>query len=166
MENYSKKVVLLDRDGVINKRPPRGDYVKKWQEFEFLPGAIEAIRLLNEKDYEVYIVTNQAGVGRKLMSEEDLKEIHSKMEESLNKSGAKINGIYYCPHEMKDNCDCRKPKPGMLIRAAKEHCFDLKKSTFIGDDEKDYLVSKAVGCKSVVMGRDGNSLYEIVGNLT
>ncbi len=117
----SKKIIFLDRDGVISKRPPRGEYIKIWDDFEFLPGAIEALRILSKEGYHIFFVSNQAGIGRGIMTEEDLKLIHQKLEEKLKKNGIEITGFYYCPHEMNEGCDCRKPKPGLLWRLPKEH---------------------------------------------
>jgi len=161
-----KKVVFLDRDGVINRKPPEGDYVKNWGEFEFLPGAVDAIKRLNQNGYDVYLVTNQAGIARGVMSENDLKSIHDNLLEVLEKHGAKIegNGIYYCPHGWYDGCECRKPKPGMLFQAAREHNLDLTKTTFIGDDERDLQAGDAAGCKTLLVG-PGKGLLQIVEGL-
>lgn len=160
----NKKIIFLDRDGVINKKPPRGEYVKKWDEFEFLPGVIDGIKILNKKGYKIYIITNQAGIGRGLMAEYDLKDIHKKMEEEFKKNDAEINGIYYCPHEMNEGCECRKPKPGMFLQAAKEHNFNLKDSILIGDEERDFLVGKTIKCKNIFIVKE-NNFYKIIKKL-
>lgn len=159
-----KKVVLLDRDGVINKKAPENDYVKNWSEFEFLPGTIEALRLLTQNGYDIYIITNQRGIARKMMSEHDLSVIHEKLKEELEKHSVKINQIYYCPHGLDDGCDCRKPKPGMLFQAAREHDFDLTKAVFIGDDERDLQAGEAAGCKTDMVN-PGKGLLQIVTSL-
>lgn len=159
-----KKVIFLDRDGVINKRPPRGEYVRRREEFEFLPGAVEALKLISQKGYRIYLITNQAGIGRGMMSEDDLKSIHQHLEEELKKNKVKISGIYYCPHEMNENCQCRKPKPGLLLQAAKEHNLDLKDTIFIGDDERDFQMGKSVGCKTILVKPEKN-LLQIVNSL-
>jgi D-glycero-D-manno-heptose 1,7-bisphosphate phosphatase len=155
------KVVLLDRDGVINRKAANGDYVKTWNEFSFLPGAIEAIRLLTQHCYSSYIITNQRGIARGLMTEQDLKVIHEKMLQELKKHGAEIKQIYYCPHGDEDRCDCRKPKPGLLLRAARENGFDLSTAVFIGDDRRDAEAGENAGCK-VIMVKPGNSLLDVV----
>jgi len=160
----SKKVIFLDRDGVINKKLPEHDYVKSWEEFEFLPGAIEALTLLTQNGYDIYVTTNQRGIARGVMSEHDLKVIHKKLKEELGKHNAKISQIYYCPHGWDDGCECRKPKPGMFFQAAKEHNLDLTKAIFIGDDERDLQVGDAAGCKTILVGPDKN-LLEIVNSL-
>ena len=159
-----KKIIFLDRDGVINKRPGKADYVKSWKEFEFLPGAIDAISLLSKNGYEIYIITNQAGIARKAMTEDDLHIIHGNMEKELEKHDARINGIYYCPHGWDSNCECRKPKPGLFFKASYEHKFDLTKAIFIGDDERDLQAGNVAGCKTILV--DGkNDLLKIVKTL-
>jgi histidinol-phosphate phosphatase family protein len=159
-----KKVIFLDRDGVINKKPPKADYVRNWSEFEFLPGAIEALKLLTQNGYNIYIITNQPGIARGMMSEHDLKVIHKKLEEELEEHDAKINQIYYCPHGWDDGCECRKPKPGMFFQAAREHNLDLTKTIFIGDDERDLQAGDAAGCKTILVTPE-NNLLQIVNSL-
>lgn len=159
-----KKVVFLDRDGVINKKAPENDYVKNWSEFVFLPGAIEALKLLTQNGYDIHIITNQRGIARGMMSERDLKVIHEKLKDELEKHDTKIRQIYYCPHAEDDGCDCRKPKPGMLFQAAGEHDFDLTKADFIGDDERDLQAGDAAGCKTILV-EPGKDLLQIVTSL-
>jgi len=154
------KAVFLDRDGVINKDPKTGDYVKNWQEFEFLPGAVEAIKLLKDKGYKIFIVSNQAGIGRGLMAEQDLKEIHNNMIREIENQGAGIDGIYYCPHEMSENCNCRKPKPGLLLKAAQDNNINLQNALFIGNSSKDFEAGKAAGCKTILL--NNRNLLDIV----
>ncbi len=159
-----KKVVFLDRDGVINKKPPEDDYVKNWSEFEFLPGAIEALKLLTQNGYDIYIITNQRGIARGMMSEHDLNTIHKKLKEELKKHNAKINQIYYCPHGWDDGCECRKPKPGMFFQAARGHNLDLTKAIFIGDDGRDLQAGDAAECKTILV-EPGKNLLQIVTSL-
>lgn len=160
----SKKIVLLDRDGVVNEKPPKAEYVKNWKEFKFLPGAIDALKLLTEKHYEIIIISNQAGIGRKEMTEDDLKKIHEKFLEICKKEGVNIKGIYYCPHNWDEGCFCRKPKPGMLFKAAADHHFDLTKTIFIGDDERDEQAGKSVNCQTILL-RQGRNLLAITRGL-
>ncbi len=159
-----KKVVFLDRDGVINKKPPEDDYVKNWSEFEFLPGAIEALKLLTQNGYDIYIITNQRGIARGMMSEHDLNTIHKKLKEELKKHNAKINQIYYCPHGWDDGCECRKPKPGMFFQAARGHNLDLTKAIFIGDDGRDLQAGDAAEFKTILV-EPGKNLLQIVTSL-
>lgn len=160
-----KKVIFLDRDGVINKKPPKADYVKNWNEFKFLPGAIEALKILTQNGYEIYIISNQAGIARGMMTEDDLKEIHEKMKKGLENHGVKVSGIYYCPHGWGEGCECRKPKPGMFFQAAREHYLDLTKIIFIGDDERDVQAGNAADCPTILVNPEKN-LLKIVNSLT
>ena len=146
-----KKVIFLDRDGVINKKAPKAEYVKSWDEFDFCPGAIDAMTLLAQNNFRIFIISNQAGIARGAMTEHDLKEIHRNMEKELEKHNVKIEKIYYCPHGWDDGCKCRKPKPGMLFQAAREYDLDLTKSIFIGDDERDFQAGSAAGCRTILV---------------
>ncbi len=159
-----KKVVFLDRDGVINKRPKRADYVKSWDEFIFLPGAIEAIKLLRDKGYRIFIISNQSGIARRIVTKKDLDQIHKKMIQELKRKGAKIDGIYICPHGWDEGCECRKPKPGLLYQASREHLIDLTKSLFIGDDIRDKEAGDAAGCKTILI-KSRQNLLQIAHNL-
>jgi D-glycero-D-manno-heptose 1,7-bisphosphate phosphatase len=143
-----KKVVFLDRDGVINRKAPKAAYVRSWREFVFLPGVIQAIALLTKHHYKIFIVTNQAGIARGLMTEQDLKRIHIRMKDELARHDAKIEGIYFCPHGWDEGCKCRKPKAGMFYQAARDHDLDLTKTYFIGDDERDLAAGNAAGCRT------------------
>jgi len=153
-----KKVIFLDRDGVINKKAPKADYVKNWDEFEFLPGSIEAISLLTKSGYDIYVISNQAGIARGIMTEHDLKEIHQNMTNEIEKKGGKILVIYYCPHGWDERCECRKPKPGMFFQAAREHHFDLTKTVFIGDDERDVEAGEAAEIKTILVSTNKSFL--------
>lgn len=152
------KCVFLDRDGVINKKASEGDYIKNWGEFKFLPVVKKAIQRLNKAGFLVIIITNQQGIAKGLMTEEDLKDVHTKMVEELKRSGAKIDGIYYCPHDEKDNCNCRKPKIGMFLEAFKDFKdvgikINLNESYIIGDSEKDIIAGKTIGLKTIKLGK-------------
>lgn len=156
-----KKVVFLDRDGVINKKMPTGDYVKSWGEFEFLPGSIEAVRLLTEAGYEIYVISNQAGIARGVMSEDMLLDVHGKMDAELRAHDGKLAAIYYCPHNRDAGCDCRKPKPGMLIQAALDHQINLANAIFIGDDARDEAAGKAAGVRTIFLQPGGRLLNAV-----
>lgn len=158
-----KKIILLDRDGVINKKPPKAEYVKNWEEFEILPGTIDALKLLIKKEYEIFIISNQAGIGRGVMTKEDFKQIHEKFLEVCKKEGINIKGIYYCPHNWDEGCFCRKPKPGMLFKAAADHHFDLTKAIFIGDDERDEQAGQAADCRTILLQQRQNLLAIVRG---
>ncbi|HEY4521438.1 MAG TPA: HAD-IIIA family hydrolase [Candidatus Paceibacterota bacterium] len=149
-----RKIALVDRDGTINKKAPRGEYVKNWSEFKFLPGAIEGLSKLTKKGYEIYIITNQPGLARRVLTETDLSDIHTRMLAELQKRGVEISGIYYCPHNWDEGCECRKPRPGMLFQAAREHRFDLTKAVFIGDDERDGEAAVAADVPFILVSHD------------
>jgi len=144
------KTVFLDRDGVIN-RLHQGDYVKSWSEFEFLPTAIPAIRYLSQADCRLIIVTNQAGVSKGIVSPEVLETIHQKMVVEIENGGGRIDAIYYCPHRDEDNCRCRKPKPGLLEQAIREHTIDPINRFLVGDSLRDIVAGQAVGCKTCLV---------------
>ena len=136
--------VFLDRDGTINR--DIGTYITKPEQFKFLPGASELIRIFTEKEFRIIIVTNQSQISKGLMSESTLNIIHSNMFETIIKEGGIIDKIYYCPHQDSDNCECRKPKPGMLLKAKKLFRIDFRKSILIGNSWKDMNAASAVGC--------------------
>ncbi len=151
-----RKIIFLDRDGVINKRPAEADYVKRWEEFTFLPGAIEGLKMLSKNGYEIYVISNQPGIARGVMTLADLDTINANMQQELKKHGVTLAGIYFCPHGWEDNCGCRKPKPGMLLEAANEHYFDATKAMLIGDDPRDAEAAWAAGAEAILMESDGD----------
>jgi D-glycero-D-manno-heptose 1,7-bisphosphate phosphatase len=138
--------VLLDRDGVLNARPPRAQYVRGWREFAWLPGAKEALRLLKQAGYRVVVISNQAGIARGAMTEADLEAIHERMRREAAAAGGGIDAFYYCPHDWHAGCSCRKPKPGLLFRAQRAFNLDLSRTLFVGDDERDAQAAEAAGC--------------------
>lgn len=153
-----RPAVILDRDGVLNKKPPKAQYVRSWQEFEWLPGAKEALRVFREAGYRVIIVSNQAGVARGKMTETQLLDIHERMKREVAEAGGVIEAIYYCPHNWDEGCECRKPKPGMLFQAQREHHLDLSRIVFIGDDIRDAEAADAAGCSSVLVSEERSLL--------
>ena len=138
--------VILDRDGVLNRRPPQAQYVRNWSEWQWCPGSLDALRLLNEAGFRAIIASNQPGIGRKRMSETELITIHNRMKQEIGQAGGRIDAIYYCPHDWESGCDCRKPKPGLLYEAQKEFHLDLTRTPFIGDDERDEAAAIAADC--------------------
>lgn len=153
-----KKFVLLDRDGVLNRKAPKADYVKIWGEFEWLPEAKKGLALLKSKGYKIALITNQAGIARGMMSEGDLDEIHSNMIKEARDAGGDIDAIYYCPHGWDDGCECRKPKPGMLFQAQKDYGLDLSKTLYIGDDPRDAEAGSAAGCQMAIVSENRSLL--------
>jgi len=149
--NISKDWTLfLDRDGVINKKI-EGDYVRNWKQFKFIPGVIEALNILRNIFGKIIIVTNQRGIGRGLMSHEDLETIHKKMLSIFEKEGVYIDAIYYCPHDPnKEICNCRKPKVGMALKAKKDFPeIDFAKAIMVGDSLSDMEFAYNAGMKGV-----------------
>ncbi len=149
------KAVFLDRDGVINEvMSRRVRFVNTPEDFYLLEGASEGIRQLNEAGYKVFVVTNQGGVGLGFMTEADLRDVHDKMEEELEKSGAFLDGIAYCPDMPQAKSRCRKPAPGMILDLAEKHDIDLSESYMAGDREPDIHAGKNAGTRTVFIGRD------------
>lgn len=144
------KAVFIDRDGVINKYLDN-DYVKSWHDFAFLPKAREAMKLLANAGWEVIVITNQAGIGKGVMTKKTVEAINARMTAEIEAHGGRIKATYYCPHRSDENCECRKPRPGMLLRAAREHKIDLTDCYLIGDAITDIQAGKAVGCRTVLV---------------
>jgi D-glycero-D-manno-heptose 1,7-bisphosphate phosphatase len=137
--------VLLDRDGVINRKAADG-YVTSWHDFEFLPGVLEALHLLKVNGYKALVISNQAAVGRKIMTTAMLSNLTRRFLQQVQKNGGQIHGVYYCPHTAEDDCNCRKPRPGLFLKAQREHRFAFADTFFIGDSESDALAAQSVGC--------------------
>ena len=156
-----KKFVILDRDGVINKKPPQADYVKKWSEFELLPESIEGMKLLKDNGFGIIISTNQPGIARGVMTREDLEDIHQNLKSALADNRVTIDGIYVCDHGWNDGCDCRKPNAGLLFQAANDFKLDLTKTFYIGDDERDLEAGKRALCKTLLVS-ENDSLLKVI----
>lgn len=148
-----RSCVFLDRDGVINVAPPEGEYVIRWEQFRFVPGVVDWIRLFNALGHLVIVVTNQRSVALGLVSGEALAALHGRMREELAAKGARIDDVYCCPHE-EGVCECRKPRPGMVLAAARKWKIDLGRSILIGDSERDRGLAGNAGLTYVEV-RDG-----------
>lgn len=142
------RAVFLDRDGVINRKAADGEYITNWLAMEILPGALAAAVALDRAGYLIFVVTNQRGVATGKIREADLNEIHLKMQQEFVNAGASITAIYCCPHDVHVNCQCRKPKPGMLFQAAREHNLNLADCWVIGDSLSDIQAGFTAGCKT------------------
>ena len=173
--SQQQKAVFLDRDGTINKYV---GFLKNIDDFELIPGAAEAIRKINESGYLAIVVTNQPVIARGEVTEEQLNEIHKKMATLLGNEGAYLDAVYYCPHhpdkgfegeipELKINCECRKPKPGMLLQAANDYNIDLSKSYMIGDSLIDIEAGNNAGLKSsfLIITNDDNQLKNAINSI-
>lgn len=143
------RAVFLDRDGVINEERP--NYVKSWDEFTWIPGSKEALRRLHGDGFLTIVVTNQSAVGRGLMDVKGLEEIHSTMVSEIEEIGGGIDHIYFCPHPPDAECNCRKPKPGLLLKAEKELDINLSDSYMVTDTIKDVEMAKSLGCKTILV---------------
>lgn len=142
----SRRCVFLDRDGVINEKPPPHEYVRNWSEFHFLPNIVDWIRLFNALDYIVIVISNQRGIARGIMPAHDVEDIHRKMTSELARNGALLHDIFYCPHE-DGTCNCRKPLPGLVIEAQKKWDIDLTDSLLIGDSDADAELASNCGVR-------------------
>jgi len=142
------KAVFLDRDGVINRKAPEGRYISRWAEMRFLPDVFSSVLHLQQLGFKIIIVTNQRGVALRRVSLADLEDIHARMKTRFAQSGVSISAIYFCPHDISENCLCRKPKPGMLIQAAADHALDLSSSWMIGDASSDIRAGATAGCRT------------------
>lgn len=147
------RVVILDRDGVINHDSP--NYIKSAKEWRPIVGSLEAIARLAHAEYRVFVVSNQSGIGRHLFDYEDLFSIHDKMIRMVYELGGRIDGIFFCPHTPQDNCDCRKPKPGLLEQIGQRLQIDTSGLPFIGDSSSDLYAALAVGAQPMLV-RTGN----------
>ncbi|HEX2667336.1 MAG TPA: D-glycero-beta-D-manno-heptose 1,7-bisphosphate 7-phosphatase [Gammaproteobacteria bacterium] len=149
------RLVILDRDGVINRESDA--FIKTPEEWEPLPGSLEAIARLYKSGYTVVVASNQSGVGRHLFSLDTLAAIHGRMKREVEAAGGKIDSIFFCPHTPGDGCDCRKPKPGLLHQIAERYQLSLKGVPMIGDSARDLAAARAVGGRAILV-RTGNGL--------
>ena len=158
----TRPALFLDRDGVINQER---DYVHKIDEFHFIDGVFDACREMSKAGYRLIIITNQAGIARGYYTEDEFHHLTKWMLDEFRQQGIEIDGVYYCPHhpvhgvdEYRRTCDCRKPAPGMIFRAAKEHTLDLRRSILVGDKATDIEAGRAAGVGCCVLVLTGHSL--------
>lgn len=167
-----QKCIFLDRDGTLNVYK---GFLTDIEELELIPGTAEALKCINASEYLAIVITNQPVIARGECSVQELEEIHNKLETLLGKEGAYIDALYYCPHhpdkgfegerpEYKIECDCRKPKPGMLLKAAEDYNIDLSQSIMIGDGKNDMEAGKAAGCQTILVDEQ-NTLLSVVKDL-
>jgi D-glycero-D-manno-heptose 1,7-bisphosphate phosphatase len=162
----ARRAFFLDRDGVLNRRAPPGEYVKSAAEFVWLTGAREGVRRLNDEGWLVLVVTNQRGVALGLYGAADVEAIHARAQRELHEIGAHVDGFYFCPHGDEDGCACRKPQPGLILRAAQEWNVDLADSYLIGDDARDVEAARRAGVRARQVASDANlaqALTETLG---
>ena len=149
-----KKILLIDRDGVINKKAPRGEYINSWDEFFFISENSDGMCELSKAGFSFIIISNQAGVGRGMVSIESVNYINQRMIQILEEKKIGILAIYVCPHHWEENCQCRKPAPGLFFRASQDWLFRLDKAYYIGDDLRDCQAAYNAGCKCIYVGDD------------
>jgi len=145
----ARPAILLDRDGVINENLV--DHVKCWSEFRFIRGSLAALRRLSALDVPIVVITNQAVISRALISNAELDEIHRRMAARIQVGGARLDGIFYCPHGAGDGCGCRKPEPGLLFQAAEALDLDLRRSVFVGDATTDLVAGERAACPTILV---------------
>ena len=171
-----RRAVFVDRDGVICRN--RDNHVKDWEEFAFLPGALKAMVRLARLDLPVVVITNQAVINRGIVPVEVVEDVHARMVQSIEAVGGRVDRVIYCPHRPDEHCTCRKPQPGMLLKAANDLDLDLSRSYLVGDAETDMQAGRVVGCHRylVLTGRGlrqwprcwlhGESGFTVVPNLS
>ncbi len=151
------KLLILDRDGTLNRIPAHNDFIKSADEWQPLPGALEAVAQLNHAGWRVVIVSNQPGIGRGLLDMEELNAIHTKMNRALAAVGARVEAVFFCPHVADDACTCRKPAPGLHHLIAERYGVSLKNVPAAGDSVWDAQAAVAAGCQPHLL-LTGNSL--------
>jgi histidinol-phosphate phosphatase family protein len=149
-----KKILLIDRDGTINEKAPRGDYIKCWDEFKWIPETRHALIKLSAVGFKFIVITNQAGIARKMIKPEALEDIHQKMIADLASVGVEVLKVYMCPDHWDENSFMRKPAPGMFFLAAKEFNLRMDRCLYVGDDERDCIAAEKAGCGMVYLNGD------------
>jgi D-glycero-D-manno-heptose 1,7-bisphosphate phosphatase len=151
--------LFLDRDGVINEN--RANYVRSWADVELYPQALRALALVRDLPYKIIVVTNQSAVGRGIISLAEAEAINAGIVNAVTQYGGRIDAAYLCPHAPADNCDCRKPRPGLLLRAAREHGIDIGRSLMIGDALTDLAAGQAAGVAQTILLRTGRGQAQL-----
>ncbi len=157
--NEKNKAVFLDRDGVINRK--RDDYVKSIKELEIFPDIGEGILKLKKMGFLIIVITNQSAINREIITVGELEKIHLTIQKSLGKKNCKIDKFYFCPHRPDENCNCRKPKPGLLLQAINDFSINPAESWMIGDSLTDIQAGKKAGCKSILL-KENLSFLQVV----
>lgn len=143
------QAVFLDRDGVINEN--RTDHVKSWAEFRFLPGVPEAVARLTQGGVKVFVVSNQAMINRGLATRDGVESLHRQMIHEIERCGGRIEAVAFCPHRPEEECECRKPRTGLLLDLARDHALDLGRAAVVGDALTDVEAGLAAGCRVVLV---------------
>jgi D-glycero-D-manno-heptose 1,7-bisphosphate phosphatase len=158
------RAIFVDRDGTININRP--DHVKTWDEFVFLPNALSALRKLAARDWLVIVTTNQAAIARGQTQEETVRDIHARMTQAVASAGGRIDAVYFCPHHPDEQCDCRKPRTGLYVQAARQFDIDLSQSIVIGDAVADIEAAQAIGAIPILVltGRGPDAHAQLSNN--
>lgn len=148
--------LFLDRDGVIIEN--RANYVRSWEDVVFFPSALSALQKAAGLPHQIVIVTNQSAIGRGIISLDEAQELNRRIVHIIKSTGGRIDAVYMCPHAPDDHCDCRKPKPGLLLRAAQDLSIDLASSIMIGDAQSDLLAAQAAGIRDLILVKTGRGI--------
>ena len=154
--NRLDKVVFIDRDGVINRDSP--DYIKSWDEFEFLPGSLEALTRLTRRGFHLILITNQSVINRGMVPLGVLEDTHRRLKAAVAAAGGRLLDIFFCPHRPDERCVCRKPEPGLIRQACRRYGIDPATATMVGDSAKDILCGQSAGCGRTILVRTGNGV--------
>ena len=152
--------IFLDRDGVLIEN--RSDYVRDWSQVELIPEAIHAMSLVTARNYKIVIVTNQSAVGRGLVLQENVAEINRRLVNLIQHHGGQVDAVYVCPHKPDDDCSCRKPRPGLLLQAARDFPLDLSRSWMIGDAWSDVQAGQRAGVKHTILLKTGRGAEQLL----
>ena len=147
-----KRVLMIDRDGTINKRAPRGEYIGSWSDFHWDLQTVEAMRQLAKKGFRFLVLSNQAGIARGMLKAKMVDEINTRMVSELRKQGVDVIDVYVCPHHWDEGCSCRKPNPGMFFKASRSHLLRMDRTVYVGDDPRDSRAAFNAECLSVLIG--------------
>ena len=147
-----KKILILDRDGIINRKAPKGEYITKWSDFHLITESINSLKQLAKAGFKFVVISNQAGIGRGMVSAAMVQDINQRMVNELHRNNIIVLQVYICPHHFEDNCCCRKPNPGMFFNASRDWLFRLDKTFFIGDDPRDCKAAYNAGSNSIFVG--------------
>jgi len=151
------KAIFLDRDGVINKEK---NYLYKKEDFEFIDGVFDACKYFQKLGYQLIVITNQSGIARGYYQEEDFQKLTQWMLRKFTNQGLRILDVFFCPHGPESTCNCRKPKPGMLLEARGKYNIDMKNSWMIGDKEADVQAANAAGIENTILVKTGHNIDE------
>ena len=157
------RAVFLDRDGTINARPPRGEYVTNWKQFHWVDETVDSMQQLAEQDFRFIVVSNQAGIARGMIDASTVEAVNARMCDELRTLGIDIISVYVCPHHWDAGCACRKPEPGMFFQASEEHQLRMNRTIYVGDDPRDSLAAHNANCPSVLIGPERHDVGDGAG---